>query len=74
MGDSTTPAGRRAAGADSSGHRRERTEKLLDEFRRARNCRLQSGQGQNSPELVFLEKAIRDFETDLQNLQTGISF
>lgn len=66
MGDSTTPSGRRAAGADSSRHLRERTEKLLDEFRRARSRRLQSGQDRNGPELIFLEKAIRDFETDLQ--------
>lgn len=71
MGDATAPAGRKTAGTDSSRHLRERTEKLLDEFRRAKNSILQSGKGPNNPEVVFLEKAIRDFESDLQ---TSFSF
>ena len=73
MGDSAVP-GRKPEGADSSRRLRERTEKLLDEFRRAKNFRLQSGKGVNNPELVFLEKAIRDFESDLQTPKMSFSF
>lgn len=59
--------------ADSSRLTMKRTEKLLAEFRRAKNSRLQSGKNKNNPEIVFLEKAIREFETDLQTLQKSLS-
>lgn len=62
---------RRTTNADSSRRIMKRTEKLLAEFRRAKNARLQSGK--SNPEIVFLEKAIREFETDLQTLQKSLS-
>ncbi|HBN81467.1 MAG TPA: hypothetical protein DD433_08835 [Ruminococcaceae bacterium] len=65
----TAQSERGIAGADPSRHTMERTEKLLDEFRRAKDFRLQSGKSEGSPEIVFLEKAIRGLETDLQTLQ-----
>lgn len=69
MGYWTTQSERGIIGVDPSRHTMEKTEKLLDEFRRAKDFRLQAGKSEDSPEIVFLEKAIRGLETDLQTLQ-----
>ena len=72
MGYWTAQSERGIAGGDPSRHTMEKTEKLLDEFRRAKDFRLQSGKSGDSPEIVFLEKAIRGLETDLQTLQKSL--
>lgn len=65
MNDSAAQTGRGISPADSL-RVREKAERLLGEFRKAKNSRLQSAEGRDNPELVYLEKVIREFETDLQ--------
>lgn len=66
MNDSTARAGRKSSDLDSSRRVREKAERLLGEFRKAKNSRLQSSESKDNPELVYLEKVIREFETDLK--------
>ncbi|HEX3040107.1 MAG TPA: hypothetical protein VHP54_07415 [Caproiciproducens sp.] len=62
---------RKNESADQSQNMRRRTEKMLDSFKNLKIRKLQAGKSEDNPELVFIAKAIHNFEEDLETLQSN---
>lgn len=48
-----------------------KTQKMLDAFISLRKKQVQAYTGYDNPELIYIDKTIKDFEKDLQTLQVN---